>query len=219
MPNKNKKEKESPKAGKSGKSSKEGQDIIESEISGRKNNLPATPSTVSSKIKVPAAQPIVRRDKRQNSSRFSASNNRELQKLPSLKVVLQTPELWRVNVSRVVQVECTKCLRVSRKQAGWRSLRGLLSCILSPLNSSDSERRCCKESTRKNCSGASSFSWSQRSENLAIILCGLSSYESFGDYSAQGVLPGNGALCFEFPPRWHSPPFPPEGVWPLKVLL
>ncbi|KAI4535160.1 hypothetical protein MG293_014386 [Ovis ammon polii] len=31
MPNKNKKEKESPKAGKSGKSSKEGQDIIESE--------------------------------------------------------------------------------------------------------------------------------------------------------------------------------------------
>ncbi|XP_040334181.1 serine/threonine-protein phosphatase 2A 56 kDa regulatory subunit gamma isoform isoform X1 [Herpailurus yagouaroundi] len=75
---------ESPKAG---KSSKEGQDIIESEISGRKNNLPATPSTVSSKIKVPAAQPIVRRDKRQNSSRFSASNNRELQKLPSLKDV------------------------------------------------------------------------------------------------------------------------------------
>uniref|UniRef100_A0ABI7XQS3 Uncharacterized protein n=1 Tax=Felis catus TaxID=9685 RepID=A0ABI7XQS3_FELCA len=87
MPNKNKKEKESPKAGKSGKSSKEGQDIIESEIPGRKNNLPATPSTVSSKIKVPAAQPIVRRDKRQNSSRFSASNNRELQKLPSLKEI------------------------------------------------------------------------------------------------------------------------------------
>uniref|UniRef100_A0ABI7XRU2 Uncharacterized protein n=1 Tax=Felis catus TaxID=9685 RepID=A0ABI7XRU2_FELCA len=89
MPNKNKKEKESPKAGKSGKSSKEGQDIIESEIPGRKNNLPATPSTVSSKIKVPAAQPIVRRDKRQNSSRFSASNNRELQKLPSLKACHQ----------------------------------------------------------------------------------------------------------------------------------
>uniref|UniRef100_A0A2K6CGR6 Protein phosphatase 2 regulatory subunit B'gamma n=1 Tax=Macaca nemestrina TaxID=9545 RepID=A0A2K6CGR6_MACNE len=31
MPNKNKKEKESPKAGKSGKSSKEGQDTVESE--------------------------------------------------------------------------------------------------------------------------------------------------------------------------------------------
>ncbi|XP_060257921.1 serine/threonine-protein phosphatase 2A 56 kDa regulatory subunit gamma isoform isoform X14 [Ovis aries] len=87
MPNKNKKEKESPKAGKSGKSSKEGQDIIESEIPSRKNSLIAAPSAVSSKIKVPAPQPIVKKDKRQNSSRFSASNNRELQKLPSLKDV------------------------------------------------------------------------------------------------------------------------------------
>ncbi|XP_058423703.1 serine/threonine-protein phosphatase 2A 56 kDa regulatory subunit gamma isoform isoform X6 [Diceros bicornis minor] len=87
MPNKNKKEKESPKAGKSGKSSKEGQDIIESEISSRKNSLAAASPTVSSKIKVPVPQPIVKKDKRQNSSRFSASNNRELQKLPSLKDV------------------------------------------------------------------------------------------------------------------------------------
>uniref|UniRef100_A0A3Q2GY49 Protein phosphatase 2 regulatory subunit B'gamma n=1 Tax=Equus caballus TaxID=9796 RepID=A0A3Q2GY49_HORSE len=87
MPNKNKKEKESPKAGKSGKSSKEGQDVVESEISSRKNSLAAVPSTVSSKIKVPVPQPIVKKDKRQNSSRFSVSNNRELQKLPSLKVL------------------------------------------------------------------------------------------------------------------------------------
>ncbi|XP_031990708.1 serine/threonine-protein phosphatase 2A 56 kDa regulatory subunit gamma isoform isoform X1 [Hylobates moloch] len=88
MPNKNKKEKESPKAGKSGKSSKEGQDTVESEqISVRKNSLVAVPSTVSAKIKVPVSQPIVKKDKRQNSSRFSASNNRELQKLPSLKDV------------------------------------------------------------------------------------------------------------------------------------
>ncbi|XP_014646031.1 PREDICTED: serine/threonine-protein phosphatase 2A 56 kDa regulatory subunit gamma isoform isoform X1 [Ceratotherium simum simum] len=78
---------ESPKAGKSGKSSKEGQDIIESEISSRKNSLAAASPTVSSKIKVPVPQPIVKKDKRQNSSRFSASNNRELQKLPSLKDV------------------------------------------------------------------------------------------------------------------------------------
>uniref|UniRef100_A0A8C4PF40 Serine/threonine-protein phosphatase 2A 56 kDa regulatory subunit n=1 Tax=Equus asinus asinus TaxID=83772 RepID=A0A8C4PF40_EQUAS len=87
MPNKNKKEKESPKAGKSGKSSKEGQDVVESEIPSRKNSLAAVPSTVSSKIKVPVPQPIVKKDKRQNSSRFSVSNNRELQKLPSLKDV------------------------------------------------------------------------------------------------------------------------------------
>uniref|UniRef100_A0A2I3TTT1 Serine/threonine-protein phosphatase 2A 56 kDa regulatory subunit n=1 Tax=Pan troglodytes TaxID=9598 RepID=A0A2I3TTT1_PANTR len=79
---------ESPKAGKSGKSSKEGQDTVESEqISFRKNSLVAVPSTVSAKIKVPVSQPIVKKDKQQNSSRFSASNNRELQKLPSLKDV------------------------------------------------------------------------------------------------------------------------------------
>lgn len=55
------------------------------QISSRKNSLVAAPSTVSNKIKVPAPQPIVKKDKRQNSSRFSASNSRELQKLPSLK--------------------------------------------------------------------------------------------------------------------------------------
>ncbi|XP_040830983.1 serine/threonine-protein phosphatase 2A 56 kDa regulatory subunit gamma isoform isoform X3 [Ochotona curzoniae] len=86
MPNKNKKEKEVPKAGKSGKSSKEGQDTIDSEpISSRKNSLVGIQST--SKIKVPVLQPIVKKDRRQNSSRFSASNNRELQKLPALKDV------------------------------------------------------------------------------------------------------------------------------------
>ncbi|XP_054423705.1 serine/threonine-protein phosphatase 2A 56 kDa regulatory subunit gamma isoform isoform X2 [Pteronotus mesoamericanus] len=87
MPNKNKKEKELPKAGKSGKSSKEGQDVIEPEITSRKNSLTAVPPAVSSKIKVSAPQPVVKKDRRQNSSRFSVSNNRELQKLPSLKDV------------------------------------------------------------------------------------------------------------------------------------
>ncbi|XP_069345919.1 serine/threonine-protein phosphatase 2A 56 kDa regulatory subunit gamma isoform isoform X2 [Eulemur rufifrons] len=88
MPNKNKKEKETPKAGKSGKSSKEGQDAVEPEpISSRKNSLVAVSSTVPSKIKVPISQPIAKKDKRQNSSRFSASSNRELQKLSSLKDV------------------------------------------------------------------------------------------------------------------------------------
>ena len=82
-----KKERESPKPGKSGKSSKEGQDIIDSEIPSRKNSLIAARSAVSSKRKVPAPQPIVKKDKGQNSSRFSASNNRELQKLSSLKEV------------------------------------------------------------------------------------------------------------------------------------
>ncbi|XP_054571755.1 serine/threonine-protein phosphatase 2A 56 kDa regulatory subunit gamma isoform isoform X2 [Eptesicus fuscus] len=86
MPNKNKKEKEVPKAGKSGRGSKEAQDTVEPEISSRKSSLGSV-STISSKIKVPATQSIVKKDKRQNSSRFSASNDRELQKLPSLKDV------------------------------------------------------------------------------------------------------------------------------------
>ncbi|XP_052594935.1 serine/threonine-protein phosphatase 2A 56 kDa regulatory subunit gamma isoform isoform X1 [Peromyscus californicus insignis] len=90
MPNKNKKEKEPPKPVKSGKGSKEGQDTAEPEqIAGRKNSLVAVQSSTSTKIKVPVPQPVVpvKKDKRQNSSRFNASNNRELQKLPSLKDV------------------------------------------------------------------------------------------------------------------------------------
>ncbi|XP_037687773.1 serine/threonine-protein phosphatase 2A 56 kDa regulatory subunit gamma isoform isoform X2 [Choloepus didactylus] len=88
MPNKSKKEKDSPKAGKSGKSSREGQDTVESEqIPSRKNSIAVPQSAVSGKIKVPVPQPVVKKDTRQNSSRFSASNNRELQKLPSLKDV------------------------------------------------------------------------------------------------------------------------------------
>uniref|UniRef100_A0A2K5YR48 Serine/threonine-protein phosphatase 2A 56 kDa regulatory subunit n=1 Tax=Mandrillus leucophaeus TaxID=9568 RepID=A0A2K5YR48_MANLE len=75
-------EKESPKAEKSGISSKEGQDIVESEqISVRKTPL------LLSRLQLLVSQPIVKKDKWHNSSRFSASNNRELQKLPSLKDV------------------------------------------------------------------------------------------------------------------------------------
>ncbi|PNI97270.1 PPP2R5C isoform 26, partial [Pan troglodytes] len=86
-----------------GKSSKEGQDTVESEqISVRKNSLVAVPSTVSAKIKVPVSQPIVKKDKRQNSSRFSASNNRELQKLPSLKV--EAVKLGRVSAELRLEV-------------------------------------------------------------------------------------------------------------------
>ncbi|XP_031212675.1 serine/threonine-protein phosphatase 2A 56 kDa regulatory subunit gamma isoform isoform X2 [Mastomys coucha] len=89
MPNKNKKEKEPPKPVKSGKGSKEGLDTAEAEIPSRKNSLAAVPSSTSTKIKVPIPQPVVpvKKDKRQNSSRFNASSNRELQKLPSLKDV------------------------------------------------------------------------------------------------------------------------------------
>ncbi|KAF6132238.1 hypothetical protein HJG60_015450 [Phyllostomus discolor] len=85
MPNKTKKEKEVPKAGKSGKSSKEGQDGIEPEVPSRKNSLIAVPSAVSARVKALPPQPTAKKEKRQNSSRFSITYNRELQKLPSLK--------------------------------------------------------------------------------------------------------------------------------------
>ncbi|XP_044293053.1 serine/threonine-protein phosphatase 2A 56 kDa regulatory subunit gamma isoform isoform X3 [Varanus komodoensis] len=101
MPNKNKKEKsqEPPKAGKSGKSSKDVQDnleiendcaVLESEkkvqVTCKKSNT-MPPATQLAKNKVPPAQPAVKKEKRQSSSRFSISNNRELQKLPALKDV------------------------------------------------------------------------------------------------------------------------------------
>ncbi|XP_056667237.1 serine/threonine-protein phosphatase 2A 56 kDa regulatory subunit gamma isoform isoform X2 [Monodelphis domestica] len=85
MPNKTKKEKEPPKSAKSGKSTKEGPDI-EPEISNKKNSIIIPQSSVS-KIKLPTAQTIVKKEKRQSISRFNASNNRELQKLPALKDV------------------------------------------------------------------------------------------------------------------------------------
>ncbi|MEE6493684.1 hypothetical protein FKM82_016917 [Ascaphus truei] len=86
MPNKNKKDKEPPKPGKSGKSGKEGQDNPEHEVSNKKANS-APPPTQVSKIKVPTPQNVVKKEKRQSSSRFNVSNNRELQKLAALKDV------------------------------------------------------------------------------------------------------------------------------------
>ncbi|XP_029453815.1 serine/threonine-protein phosphatase 2A 56 kDa regulatory subunit gamma isoform isoform X5 [Rhinatrema bivittatum] len=86
MPNKNKKEKEPPKSGKSGKSGKEGQDNPEHEVSNKKTNS-VPPTAQLSKIKVPTPQAVIKKEKRQSSSRFNVSNNRELQKLSALKDV------------------------------------------------------------------------------------------------------------------------------------
>ncbi|XP_060611197.1 serine/threonine-protein phosphatase 2A 56 kDa regulatory subunit gamma isoform isoform X2 [Anolis sagrei] len=88
MPNKTKKEKsqEPPKAGKSGKSNKDLQDNLDIEATCKKSNT-ITPTAQLSKIKVPPAPAVSKKEKRQSSSRFSISNNRELQKLPALKDV------------------------------------------------------------------------------------------------------------------------------------
>ncbi|XP_060543300.1 serine/threonine-protein phosphatase 2A 56 kDa regulatory subunit gamma isoform isoform X2 [Pantherophis guttatus] len=88
MPNKNKKEKsqEPPKAGKSGKSSKDVQDNLDIEVSCKKSNTVSS-ATQLSKIKATSTQAAAKKEKRQSSSKFSITSNRELQKLPALKDV------------------------------------------------------------------------------------------------------------------------------------
>ncbi len=49
------------------------------------NNADHPPQTPLTKIKMSPAMPLVKKDKKQNSSRFNISKNRELQKLPALK--------------------------------------------------------------------------------------------------------------------------------------
>ncbi|XP_028563927.1 serine/threonine-protein phosphatase 2A 56 kDa regulatory subunit gamma isoform isoform X1 [Podarcis muralis] len=90
MPNKNKKEKvsqEPPKAGKSGKSSKDVQDNLDMEVASKKSSSTVVPATQIAKIKTPPVQPVVKKEKRQSSSKFNLANNRELQKLLALKDV------------------------------------------------------------------------------------------------------------------------------------
>ncbi|XP_058018703.1 serine/threonine-protein phosphatase 2A 56 kDa regulatory subunit gamma isoform isoform X2 [Ahaetulla prasina] len=88
MPNKNKKEKsqEPPKVGKSGKSSKDVQDNLDIEVACKKSNTVSS-ATQLSKIKVTSTQAAAKKEKRQSSSKFSITSNRELQKLPALKDV------------------------------------------------------------------------------------------------------------------------------------
>ncbi|XP_029579549.1 serine/threonine-protein phosphatase 2A 56 kDa regulatory subunit gamma isoform isoform X2 [Salmo trutta] len=81
MPNKAKKEKES------GKVVKTGGHENDHEGSNRKGSNSVPPATQLLKGKQPGSQTPVKKDKRQSSSRFSLSNNRELQKLPAFKDV------------------------------------------------------------------------------------------------------------------------------------
>ncbi|KAB5539950.1 hypothetical protein PHYPO_G00095220 [Pangasianodon hypophthalmus] len=85
MPNKTKKDKESPKSGKVSKTA--GQENSDHEGSNRKGSNSVPPTTQLLKGKQPGSQAPVKKEKRQSSSRFSLSNNRELQKLPAFKDV------------------------------------------------------------------------------------------------------------------------------------
>ncbi|XP_059168593.1 serine/threonine-protein phosphatase 2A 56 kDa regulatory subunit gamma isoform-like isoform X4 [Physella acuta] len=89
MPNRPKKEKTTTKAtGNAKPPGKETGDNGENEASKKKAQQNAAethpPPTAIAKIKYPGP-PHIKRDKRQNSSRFNISKNRELQKLPLLK--------------------------------------------------------------------------------------------------------------------------------------
>ncbi|XP_069772527.1 serine/threonine-protein phosphatase 2A 56 kDa regulatory subunit gamma isoform isoform X2 [Narcine bancroftii] len=85
MPNKTKKEKEPTKSGKSG--TKDGLENAEHESSNKRSNNSTPPTTQLTKMKLPSSTAVVKKEKRQSSSRFNISNNRELQKLSSLKDV------------------------------------------------------------------------------------------------------------------------------------
>ncbi|CAL8367595.1 serine/threonine-protein phosphatase 2A 56 kDa regulatory subunit delta isoform isoform X1 [Gadus morhua] len=91
MPNKTKKDKEATKSAKSStKSSKdvspEISDEAQQQQSGSKRPSTSTPPpTQLNKIKYSGGPQIVKKERRQSSSRFSLSKNRELHKLPALK--------------------------------------------------------------------------------------------------------------------------------------
>uniref|UniRef100_A0A8C5N8J6 Serine/threonine protein phosphatase 2A regulatory subunit n=1 Tax=Gouania willdenowi TaxID=441366 RepID=A0A8C5N8J6_GOUWI len=83
MPNKVKKEKESAKQAKSCTKSSSGKEVT-SETS---EEISAPPPTLLSKIRYSPGVPLVKKECRHSSSRFSLTKNRELHKLPSLKDV------------------------------------------------------------------------------------------------------------------------------------
>ncbi|XP_068457984.1 serine/threonine-protein phosphatase 2A 56 kDa regulatory subunit delta isoform isoform X3 [Clinocottus analis] len=87
MPNKAKKEKETAKCAKSSmKSSKDTEDSDQQQCkraSSSSSNTP--PATQLNKMKYSAGPQLVKKERRQSSSRFSLTKNRELQKLPALK--------------------------------------------------------------------------------------------------------------------------------------
>uniref|UniRef100_UPI00398E56B0 serine/threonine-protein phosphatase 2A 56 kDa regulatory subunit gamma isoform isoform X2 n=1 Tax=Pristiophorus japonicus TaxID=55135 RepID=UPI00398E56B0 len=77
-----------PEPAKSGKSgTKDGQENADHETSNKRPNNSAPPTTQLTKITFPGPTAVVKKEKRQSSSRFNISNNRELQKLPPLKDV------------------------------------------------------------------------------------------------------------------------------------
>ncbi|KAK1888563.1 Serine/threonine-protein phosphatase 2A 56 kDa regulatory subunit gamma isoform, partial [Dissostichus eleginoides] len=80
--------------------------LCRQQSSNRKASNSAPPTTQLLKGKQPGSQTPVKKDKRQSSSRFSLSNNRELQKLPAFKAraALFSP----VSCLRSLMLACTR---------------------------------------------------------------------------------------------------------------
>uniref|UniRef100_A0A096MH81 Serine/threonine protein phosphatase 2A regulatory subunit n=1 Tax=Poecilia formosa TaxID=48698 RepID=A0A096MH81_POEFO len=86
MPNKPKKEKESSKSSKTSKNSSSVKDGVQQQQSGNKRASCSTPPpTQLNKIKYSGGPTLLKKERRQSSTRFSLTKNRELQKLPALK--------------------------------------------------------------------------------------------------------------------------------------
>uniref|UniRef100_A0A3B3CR79 Uncharacterized protein n=1 Tax=Oryzias melastigma TaxID=30732 RepID=A0A3B3CR79_ORYME len=75
---------ETGKSAKSSKSSSSGKDAA-SENSDERSSNSTPPPTQLNKIKYSGGPQLVKKERRQSSSRFSLTRNRELQKLPALK--------------------------------------------------------------------------------------------------------------------------------------
>uniref|UniRef100_A0A8C2IT07 Serine/threonine protein phosphatase 2A regulatory subunit n=1 Tax=Cyprinus carpio TaxID=7962 RepID=A0A8C2IT07_CYPCA len=104
MPNKPKKEKDSPKSAKVGKTG--GQENSEHEGSNKKGTNSVPPAAQLLKGKASGSQAPLKKEKRPSSSRFSLSSSRELQKLPALKGEAHLHMYSYTHFSSVVEVLC-----------------------------------------------------------------------------------------------------------------
>ncbi|XP_033227027.1 serine/threonine-protein phosphatase 2A 56 kDa regulatory subunit gamma isoform isoform X2 [Belonocnema kinseyi] len=106
MPNRQKKDKEPVKSGKDkGKNGKDGEPGDEAnKVSGGPPGVSAPPPpTLINKIKFQPGGPVIKKDKRQSSSRFNITKNRELQKLPLLTEAQQGNEREELFIQKLRQ--------------------------------------------------------------------------------------------------------------------
>ncbi|XP_015609845.1 serine/threonine-protein phosphatase 2A 56 kDa regulatory subunit gamma isoform isoform X2 [Cephus cinctus] len=106
MPNRPKKDKESVKGkdkGKNGKDPESGDETnkVAGGTSGGSTTPP--PPTLINKIKYQQGGPVIKKDKRQSSSRFNISKNRELQNLPALSEAQQGNEREELFIQKLRQ--------------------------------------------------------------------------------------------------------------------